>query len=73
MKWITDFKIAVIEENVKNIEKLIDSMPQFEDKASAKEALALVHEATNIVNKYKLKTLKSMNKIRQAKAFLNSH
>lgn len=73
MKWMNDFKIAIIEENIENIESLINSMPEFKDKMSAKEALALIHEATNLVNSYKLKALDSMNKIRQTKAFLNSH
>ena len=73
MKWLNDFKVAVIEENAEKIEELIDKIPSFNDESSAKEALALIHEAISIVNAQKLKALDSMNKICQTKAFLNSH
>ena len=73
MIWLNNFKIAVIEEDIEKIGTLITEVPKFDTKTRAEEALALVKEATIIVDLYKSKTLKSMNKLKQTKAFLDSH
>jgi len=73
MNWITDLKLAIIDKNISNIGKLIKEVPKIDDMAKAQEALALINEAINIVDNEKEKTLRSMNKIKQTKAFLHSH
>jgi len=73
MNWITDLKLAIIDKNISNIGKLIKEVPKIDDMAKAQEALALINEAINIVDNEKEETLRSMNKIKQTKAFLHSH
>lgn len=73
MNWITDLKLAIIDKNISKIGKLIKEVPKIDDMAKAQEALALINEAINIVDNEKEETLRSMNKIKQTKAFLHSH
>ena len=72
MKWLNSLKIAIIEENINQIGTLIEELPTFDSKLEAQEALALLSEATKVVEHHKTKTLAAMNKIKQTKAFLNS-
>ena len=72
MQWINSLKIATIEEDISAIEKLANSMPKFESKQKAKEALGLIDEAKKIMNEHKEKTLVSIKKLRLTKAYLNS-
>ncbi len=71
MKWLSDLKIAIIEENIDEISKMIKTLPEFKDLDKAKEALSLVSEAINLANEKKEEMLKIMNKIRKTKEFLN--
>ncbi len=71
-QWINDLKIAIIEENINKIRKLIDSMPAFEKLEDMKEAFALIGEAKNIVEKHKKEISREMEKIRKSKKFLES-
>ena len=73
MKWLNSLKIAIIEENITQIETLASNLPEFDSKQKAEEALALISEAINIVSDHRSKTLLAMNKIKQTKAFLASH
>jgi len=74
LKWLNDLKIAVIEENIEKIEKLMNQFPNsFDDLAKANEALALTKKAIELVEIEKSKTLKEMKKIKKIKEFvLNS-
>lgn len=73
MTWLDSLKIAIIEENIDQIEKLINSVPKFESIHRAKEALALINEARIMMLNYREKTLVSMKKLRLTKAFFNSY
>ncbi len=73
MKWLNELKIAVIQEDITAISILIKELPEFNDLEKAKEALALVGRAIEIVDLKKAETLKEMNKIKTIKEFvLNS-
>jgi len=73
LKWLNELKIAVIQENITAISILIKELPEFNDLEKAKEALALVGRAIEIVDLKKAETLKEMNKIKTIKEFvLNS-
>ena len=73
MKWLNELKIAVIQEDITAISILIKELPEFNDLEKAKEALALVERAIEIVDLKKAETLKEMNKIKTIKEFvLNS-
>jgi len=73
MKWTNSLKIAVIEEDITAIGKLIQNIPEISDLDKAQEALSLIKQAISIVEKEQSKALAAMNKIKQTKAFLNSH
>lgn len=73
MNWITNLKLAVIEKDIVTIGKIIKDVPNIKDMAKAQETLALINEAILIVENEKSKALKAMNKLKQTKAFLESH
>ncbi len=73
MKWMNNLKIAVVEKDIDIIGKLIKDVPEITDLNQAKESLALIKEAILIVENEKERTLAAMNKLKQTKAFLDSH
>jgi len=72
MQWLNNLKIAVIENDITAIGNLIKNMPKIDDLHQAKESLALIKEAISLVEVEKEKALKTMQKIKQTKAFLSS-
>lgn len=72
MTWINNLKIAIIEENTQAIGSIIKDLPEFKTLEEAKQALALIGKAIEIVDDHKKKTSETMNKIRKAKAFLKN-
>lgn len=72
MKWLSDLKLAVINNDIRVIEKLIADVPNLTELSDAKEALALIQKSIEIVDEEKKKTLEIMNKIKQTKAFLKN-
>jgi len=72
MQWLNNLKIAVIENDITAIGKLIQNVPEINDIYQAQESLALIKEAILLVENEKEKTLKAMQKIKQTKAFLSS-
>lgn len=72
MLWSEQLKIAVIEQNVVQIGKLIKDVPQFTELSEAQEALALIQEAITLVNSEQSKMMATMKKIKQTKAFLDN-
>ena len=72
MTWINSLKVAIIEEDIDSISKILDELPNFQDIDEAKEALSLVKSATAFAKIQRQKTLDTMNKIKQTKKFLNS-
>ena len=73
MIWLNKLKIAIIEEDVIQIGSLTKELPSYDSKQKAEEALALIGEAIKLVDSKKQQTLSSINKIKQTKAFLESH
>jgi len=47
--WLTKLKIAIVEKNTDNLNKLMDDIPQLEDKKEIEEAIYLLKEASAIV------------------------
>lgn len=72
MTWLSSLKIAIIEEDIIQIEALMEELPKHETKESAKEALALMSEAIKLIESKKRQSLESMNKIKQAKTYLEN-
>jgi len=73
MQWLNSLKLAVINKDINSIHKHISDIPEITDMANAQEALALIKESINIVEKEKENALEQINKIKQTKAFLNNH
>lgn len=72
MQWTNNLKIAVIENDIVTIGKLIQDLPAFEDIDEAREALALIQESMKLVDEEKIKMIETMKKMKQTKAFLEN-
>jgi predicted translin family RNA/ssDNA-binding protein len=70
--WLNQLKIALIEKNVENINKLLDNLPHLEKAQEIEEALYLLKEATSLVQGLKDKTEASMVQMQKNIKFLNS-
>lgn len=72
LQWVNDFKVALINENIEMLSKLLDEVPDFKNKQDAKEALALISQAYTLLNNLKKGASIEMSKIRKTKAFIKS-
>ena len=70
--WLNQLKIAVVQKDVEQLEKLLDDLPKLDDAKEIEEALYLLHEATNILQNLKDKTAASMAQMKKNIDFLNS-
>jgi len=70
--WLTKFKIALVEKNSDNLDKLIDNVPTLETKEEMQEAIYLLAEAKKVVEALKQETSLSMKKIKKNIEFLES-
>ena len=71
MKWLDDFKRALIEKDFETIEKLVENIPHFEEVEEQKLVLSLIQEAKREVQKEKDQALKEMQKIQKSKKYIN--
>lgn len=72
MPWKNSLKIAVIENDILAIGKLMQDVPAFEDIDTAQEVLALIRESMKLVDEEKTKMIETMKKMKQTKAFLQN-
>lgn len=70
--WLKQFKIAIIEKDVQKLEKLMDEVPTLESQEELQEAMALLKEATDLVQGLKDSTAESMAQIKKNINFLKS-
>lgn len=70
--WLTDFKIAIVEQDIDKLNELMDSLPQLETKEEMTEALYLIKEASELVTNLKDKTSSSMGQIKKNLHYLKS-
>ncbi len=70
-KWLKSFKIAIIEENVDAIDSLLNEIPEFRRIDDMREAYALIGEAKKRFENEQSNIQQKMNKMKQAKKFLN--
>jgi len=66
---LKDIKIAVINEDLKTLEKLSKQEPSFASVDEAKEILSYINLAKEILKKEKLKLFKEMQEIKKLKEF----
>ena len=65
--WITKLKIAIVEKNTDNINKLLNDIPELTDKSEIEEALYLLREASELLHTLQNETSLSMKKIKKNK------
>jgi len=70
--WLSKFKIAVIEKNTDNIDKLLDTMPEFNDTKDVESAMYLMKEAATLVYTLKDETAITMKQLQKHMDFLDS-
>ena len=70
--WLTDFKIAIVEQDIDRLNELMDSIPQLETKEEITEAIYLIKEASELVHDLKNKTSNSMGQIKKNLHYLKS-
>jgi len=71
-EWINSLKIAIINNNLNKIEEYSNrEVPEFSSIEEAKEALALVNEAKNILQNKQNKIRQKMNIIKQQNKYNN--
>jgi len=70
--WLNQLKIAIIEKNINNLDKLLDDIPTLSDAAEIEEAIYLLREASELVYTLQDKTKSSMTQIKKNIDFLNS-
>lgn len=67
--WINKFKLAVLNQHIKNIEILILSIPTSDNLSELKTASSLIKEALSLLENKKNETSLSLNKIKNLKKY----
>ncbi|WP_455757420.1 hypothetical protein [Sulfurimonas sp.] len=70
--WLKQLKIAIVEKNTDNINKLMDDIPQLEDIDEINQAIYLLREASELVHTLKDDVSKSMIQMKKNIDFLKS-
>jgi len=70
MKWLNEFKIALIEENDAKISSLLSSMPSFDTIEENQEAMALIDQARKTYISKKERLAKQMQQLEKSRKFL---
>ena len=68
-QWINDFKLAIIDEDVNSIEKLLDTKISSTDMNELRQAKALMDDALTLMQNKKNKVAVQIQKIQKAKKF----
>lgn len=68
-QWINDFKLAIIDEDVNSIEKLLDTKISSTNMNELRQAKALMDEALTLMQNKKNKVAVQIQKIQKAKKF----
>jgi len=71
MSWLKAFKIALIQEDEKQLSSLIDTLPQFETPQEMQEASYLIEQAITLFKTIEKNASTEMQKIRKAKKYLD--
>ena len=72
LQWAKELKIAIAEENEVNIEKITQTLPQFDSLKEMEEAAFLMQEAHAFLSAKKDELASRLVKIKKQKEFLNS-
>lgn len=70
--WLTQYKLALIEEDFEQMEELNKALPQFDTIAQMEEAQAYIKQSASILLQKQKELRKNMNDIISTKKYLNS-
>ncbi len=70
--WLTSLKVAIVEKNVQNLEKLINGMPKFDNIKDMESASYLLREAAELIYTLQDETKITMKKIKKNLNFIQS-
>ncbi len=70
--WLNQLKIAVVQEDTKLLEKLLDDVPTSLKDKELKQAINLLNQASVILHRLKDETSKQMVKIKQNINFIKN-
>jgi len=70
--WLNKLKIAIIEKNTDNLNKLMDELPELESQEEINSAITLLAEATALVKGLQDETKFSMIQMKKNIDFLNA-
>lgn len=68
--WLNEFKIALVEKNIKKIDSLIIAMPQFKTISEMEEAFYLFKNAEKLLKTAQNETRITMKKLKNSIAFI---
>ncbi len=72
MKWLEQFKRAIIEDKSKDIHNLLNNIPEFKKIEDMRLAYTLIGQAKEKFEKQQINMQDKMNKMQKAKNFLQS-
>jgi hypothetical protein len=72
-QWISDLKIALIEDNHQKIYKLIVDIPEFDNFEQAKEASVMIESALETFNNIRNEARANMTKMKKMREYLISN
>lgn len=70
--WLNELQIAIVEQDTDKIDKLLDSMPEFDTQADIEKASYLLKAAFELMVNLKDETLGLMNQLKTNREFLKS-
>ncbi len=69
-KWLTDLKLAIINKELESLEKLGSEIPVFSEDDNLQEALALIKQASKILQAERVSIKRSLENIKKTKEYL---
>ena len=72
MNWADALKVAIATKNSKEIQRLAETLPQFENIAQMQEASYLLKEASTVMSELKDETLLQIRQIKKNIEFLQA-
>ena len=72
MDWLDALKVAIVSKNARQINELMETMPQFDSLKEMEEAYFLLQQASALLHQLKDETLHQMNQIKKNIDFLES-
>ncbi len=73
LKWLDDFKIAIIEKDFMKIQTLLDEMPEIKSIDDLRTSVALINEAKKLLAQEQSELREKMAKIEKSKKYMHQH